>query len=212
MTMRQIFAFTAALVFFAVPAVADQARIINIRIDGTPKFDVVYHRAKTNATGAVIGGIIGAGIQAGIEADRDGDKRKALAAHVSEDVWQSGFVKTLSETLLAKGFEPVWVEGKDSPKDAKADVYLVLFPASYGFRMVDSTTELVSAYVEFEASYASKPIAPRKSSKEPFYLTDRKQAAYDELAKETSVLNGEVEAVLSQAARRLANKIVYNVK
>jgi hypothetical protein len=201
----------AALVLVAAPVAADATRAIQIRVDGTPEFDVLYHRTQTNATGAVIGGLIGAGIQAGVEADRDSGKRKEIEPHVADDVWQNVFVKTLNEALLAKGFQPQWVEGKADDKGAKADVYLVLFPASYGFRIVDSTTMLVSAYVEFEATYAREPIK-RAKSKEPFYLTDKKQASYDDLLKATSGLNGEVEAVLVQAARRLANKIIYNVK
>jgi hypothetical protein len=204
-------ALMAALVLVAAPVAADATRAIQIRVDGTPEFDVLYHRTQTNATGAVIGGLIGAGIQAGVEADRDSGKRKEIEPHVADDVWQNVFVKTLNEALLAKGFQPQWVEGKADDKGAKADVYLVLFPASYGFRIVDSTTMLVSAYVEFEATYAREPIK-RAKSKEPFYLTDKKQASYDDLLKATSGLNGEVEAVLVQAARRLANKIIYNVK
>ena len=202
-------ALTAALVLVAAPVAADTARAIQIRVDGAPKFDVVYHRAQTDATGAALGGIIGASIQAGVEADRDANKRKEMEPHIADDVWQNAFVKTLNETLAAKGYEPQWVEGK-AGKDAKADVYLLLFPASYGFRIVDSTTLLVSAYVEFEASYAREPI--KRANKEPFYLTDKKQAAYSDLFLNTAAINGEIETVLAQAARRLANKIIYNVK
>ncbi|HEY0686646.1 MAG TPA: hypothetical protein VGD45_30180 [Steroidobacter sp.] len=203
-------ALTAALVLVAAPVSADVTRAIQISVDDPPKFDVVYHRAQTNATGAVIGGIIGASIQAGVEADRDSDKRKELEPHIADDVWQNVFVNTLNEALLAKGFQPQWVEGKADGK-GKADVYLQLFPASYGFRVVDSNTLMVSAYVEFEAAYAREPIK-RAKSKEPFYLTDKKQASYSDMLLDTSTLNGEIEAVLAQAARRLANKIIYNVK
>jgi hypothetical protein len=208
-------ALTAALILAAAPVSADETRAIQIRVDGTPEFDVVYHRAKTNATGAVIGGIIGAGIQAGVEADRDSDKRKEIQPHIADDVWQNVFLKTLGEALQAKGFQPQWiVEGEKDAKDKakeKADVYVILFTDAYGFRVVDSTTMLVSAYVEFEATYAREPIK-RVKEKEPFYITDKKQASYEDLLKTGTAMNGEIEAVLAQAARRLANKIIYNVK
>lgn len=204
-------ALTAALVLVAAPVAADTARAIQIRVDGAPEFDVIYHRAQTNATGAVIGGIIGASIQAGVEADRDGDKRKEMQPHIADDIWQNVFVKTLNEALLAKGFEPQWIEGKADGKGAKADVYLLLSPDSYGFRVVDTTTLLVSSYVEFQAVYAREPIK-RGMTDEPFYLTGKKQAAYSDLLLEPSTVNGELETVLAQAARRLANKIIYNVK
>jgi hypothetical protein len=208
-------ALTAALILAAAPVSADETRAIQIRVDGEPEFDVVYHRAKTNATGAVIGGIIGAGIQAGVEADRDSDKRKEIQPHIADDVWQNVFLKTLGEALQAKGFQPQWiVEGEKDAKDKakeKADVYVILFTDAYGFRVVDSTTMLVSAYVEFEATYALEPIKKVKI-KEPFYITDKKQASYEDLVKTGTAMNGEIEAVLAQAARRLANKIIYNVK
>lgn len=204
-------ALIAALVLLAAPVAADENRAIQIRVDGAPEFDVIYHRAETNMTGAAFAGVIGAGIQVGIEAERDSTKRKELKPHVADDVWQKAFVTTLNDALLAKGFEPRWVEGQASSKDAKADIYLIVFPASYGYRVVDSSSMRVSAYVEFEAAYAREPIK-RPKSKEPFYLTYKEQAAYDDLLKATSRLNGEIEAVLAQSARRLANKIIYNVK
>lgn len=208
-------ALMAALVLVAAPVSADETRAIQIRVDGTPEFDVIYHRAQTNATGAVIAGLIGAGIQAGVEADRDSDKRKQIQPHIADDVWQNVFLKTLGEALQAKGFQPQWiVEGEAGFKEKlkeKADVYVILFTDAYGFRVTDSTTMLMSAYVEFEATYASEPIKKVKQ-KEPFYITDKKQTTYEQLVNTGTALNGDIEAVLAQAARRLANKIIYNVK
>jgi hypothetical protein len=213
MTLRWIAALPAALLVVCAHAIASESKTIQIRVDGAPKFDVVYHRALTNATGAVIGGLIGAGIQSSIESDKDAKKREALGPHITAGVWNDVFVKTLNETLQAKGFDPVWVEGKADPRAPKADVYLTLFPASYGFRMVDSTTSLVSAYVEFDAAYSLELLKPRqKLPKEAFYLTNKKQSSYEDLANEPAALNDDVETVLTQAARRLANKIIYNVK
>jgi hypothetical protein len=209
MTLRWILALPAALLLICAQAVADESKTVQIRIDGAPKFDVIYHRALTDATGAVFGGLIGAGIQSGIESSRDAEKREALLPHVKTEAWRDVFVKTLNEALQAKGFNPVWVEGKADP-NAKADIYLTLIPASYGFRMVDSNTNLVSAYVEFQAAYSIE--ARARPPREAFYMTNKKQSSYDDLAKEPAALSGDVESVLAQAARRLANKIIYNVK
>jgi hypothetical protein len=213
--MKRWLTTMAAIAFVACVSHAGAAgsRSILIEVDGEPKFDVIYHRALGNATGAAIGGLLGAGIQAGIEADGDSKKRAEIRPHVGENVWRDVYVKTLNETFLAKGIEPVWVESGRQPKDYKADIYLVLMPASYGFRMVDSTTSLVSSYVEFEAVYSTQPASSRKKlPKEAFYLTSRKQASYEALVADAASLNAEVEAVLTLAARRLANKIIYNVK
>jgi hypothetical protein len=212
MTLRWISALPAALLLICAQAVANESRTIQIRVDGAPRFDVVYHRALTNATGAVIGGLIGAGIQSSIESDKDAKKREALGPHVSAGLWNDAFVKTLNEALQTKGFDPLWVEGKADPQAPEADIYLTLFPASYGFRMVDSTTALVSAYVEFAATYTNEVKPRQKLPKEAFYMTNKKQSSYEDLANEPAALSGDVESVLAQAARRLANKIIYNVK
>ena len=42
---------------------------------------------------------------------------------------------------------------------------MILFTDAYGFRVVDSSTMLVSAYVEFEAAYAREPIKKVRSKK-----------------------------------------------
>jgi hypothetical protein len=213
MSLRWISALPAALLLICAQAVANESRTVQIRVDGAPRFDVVYHRARTNAVGAAFASVIGAGIQYAIESEKDANKREALGPHVSAGVWNDVFVKTLNEALQAKGYDPVWVEGKADPQAPKADVYLTLFPASYGFRMVDSNTALVSAYVDFTAVYSREPHKPRQRlTKEAFYMTNKKQSSYDDLANEPAALSGDVESVLTQAARRLANKMIYNVK
>jgi hypothetical protein len=212
MTLHSISALPAALLLICAQAVANESRTVQIRVDGAPKFEVVYHRALTNAVGAAFGGLIGAGIQSSIESDKDAKKREALGPHVATTVWNDVFVKTLNEALQTKGFDPLWVEGKGDPQAPKADIYLTLFPASYGFRMVDSNTALVSAYVEFAATYTHEVKPRQKLPKEAFYMTNKRQSSYDDLANEPAALSGDVESVLAQAARRLANKIIYNVK
>lgn len=200
-----------ALLLQAMPGVAETPRRIAIEIDGKAEFDVVYHRARTNATGAVIAGLVGAGIQAGIEADQDAKKRAELYPYVAEQAWRDVFVRTMTETLAAKGLEPVWVDAGSQAGPGSADLYLVLYPESFGFRMVDSTTGLVSAYVEFDAIYSSQPISGKnRPERESFYLTDKSQSSYDDLLKDTANINPHIESVLALAARRLTNKVVYN--
>jgi hypothetical protein len=195
----------------AIPGVAEAPRTIAIEIDGKAEFDVVYHRARTNAVGAVIGGLVGAGIQAGIEADQDAKKRAELYPYVAEQAWRDVFIKTMTDTLAAKGLEAVWVDAGSHAKPESADIYLTLYPETFGFRMVDSTTGLVSAYVEFDAIYSSQPISGKnKPPRESFYLTDKTLFSYDELTKDTSKINPHIESVLALAARRLTNKIIYN--
>jgi hypothetical protein len=204
-----------AIVLFTLAAsvAAQEPRVVLIQSHAEPKFDVVYHRAMTTAAPAVFGGLIGAGIAAGVESDQDQRKRDTLSPHVSAQAWNDFYVKTLNDTLVEKGFEPRWVIGKDMPKDLKADVYVLLYPSSYGFRMIDSSTSVVASYVEFEAIYSREPPNPRKKlEKEPFYLIGKKQQGFSDFVSDTASVNTEIEAVLVSSARRLANKIIYNLK
>jgi hypothetical protein len=201
----------AALYVTATSVFADEPKLIHIQVDGSPQFDVIYHRALTNNTGGAIAGLIGAGIQAGIESDKDAKKRAAVSSHIKADVWNEVFVKSLNEAFLAKGYQPVWdADGKSA--SGAGDLQLVLSPDSYGFRMVDTSTALVSAFVQFQAVYAHDRTSLRKQSEEVFYLTSKKQQSYDDLIRNVSELEPDLEAVLAQSARRLANKIIYNAR
>ena len=92
-------------------------------------------------------------------------------------------------------------------------MYLVLYPAQFGFRVVDTTSLMMAAFVEFEAAYSSQPFSGKnKPAKEPFYLTDKSPVSYDQLLADTAGINPRIESVLKMAARRLTNKVVYNIK
>lgn len=210
----QTWAVAAAMLLLAVPSFAqDVPRKIAIAIEGKAEFDVIYRRALSNATGAVLGGLIGAGIQAGIESNEDAEKRAAIYPYVAEQAWRDVFIKSMTDALAEKGLEPVWIEAGAPPKPGTADMYLVLYPAQFGFRVVDTTSLMLAAFVEFEAAYSSQPVSGRnKPAKESFYLTDKSQVSYDQLLADTAGINPRIESVLRMAARRLTNKVVYNIK
>ena len=107
----QTWAVAAAMLLLAFPSFAQDApRKIAIEIEGKAEFDVIYRRALSNATGAVLGGLIGAGIQAGIESSEDAEKREAIYPYVAEQAWRDVFIKSMTDALAEKGLEPVWIE------------------------------------------------------------------------------------------------------
>lgn len=207
-------AVLASLLLLALPGFAQEApRKIAIEVDGKAEFDVIYQRALSNATGAVLGGLIGAGIQASIESSADAEKRDAIHPYVAEHAWRDVFIQSMTDALAEKGLEPVWIDDGADVKPGTADIYLVLYPGQFGFRIVDTTSLMMAAFIEFDAAYSSKPISGRNQpEKERFYITDKSQVSYGQLLEDTAGINPRIEAVLKMAARRLTNKVVYNTR
>ena len=106
MLRRNIIASIAAILLLFASAYADLNETIYIEIVGQGKFEVIYHRALTNQTGAALGGIIGMSIQSGIEADRDASKRKELEPLIQKDTWKIRFLDTLNNKLESTGTGP----------------------------------------------------------------------------------------------------------
>lgn len=190
--------------------VSGDTRTIYIDVIGEGRFEVIYHRALSNATGAVIGGLIGAGIQSGVEAGKDAEKTEELTPLVNKENWKVQFLDTLNDKLEAEGFEAEWVGDDRKIEDA---LVLKIYPENYGFKMVNTTSRMVSAYIDFKASLSTGSSRDSEEwDKESFYLTNRNQYAYEQLLGENSPVNPDLAAVLEKAALRLANKIIYTLK
>jgi hypothetical protein len=210
MLKKEVLTCIAAMLLLSTSSYATDTKTVYIDIIGKGKFEVIYHRALTNATGAVIAGLIGVGIQSGIESDRDSRKREELKPLINQDSWKIEFLDTLNDKLESSGFEAVWVENS---KDVNDGIILNVYPDQYGFRMVDTSTRMISAYTTFEASFSSRTAKIKeKQEKEKFYITNKNQHPYDVLLMEESPVNSELKAVLNKAAKRLANKIIYSTK
>jgi hypothetical protein len=222
-------AAAAAAILLATSSFAQEApRKIAIQIEGNAEFDVIHRRALGSTTGAnlgavvagALGGLIGAGvlagsagIEAGVQSAVDAEKRDAIYLHVAEQAWRDFFIRSLTDSLAEKGLETVWIDAGTKPRAGTADIYMVLYPARFGFRMVDTTSLMMASFIEFEAAYSTTPISGKsKSMKEPFYLTDQTQVSYDQLIADPEGINPRIESVLRKAARRLTNKLYYNVK
>lgn len=185
-------------------------KTIYIDIVGEGRFEVIYHRATSNATGAVIAGVIGAGIQSGIEAGRDEEKARQLGELIEKEAWKTQFLDTLNDKLIAEGYEAVWA---GDTRDPGAGAVLKIYPEYYGFRMVDTTTRLVSAFIAFKAAFfTGNSTHNAKPEKESYYITHKNQYPWDDLLKKDSTVNSDLESVLEKAANRLANKIIYSQK
>ena len=200
----------AVTLLFSASTYATETRTIYIDIVGKGEFEVFYSRVSTNSAGAAFGGLIGAGIQSGIEANKDAEKTKELSPLIKKDTWKTQFLDTLNDKLEAEGFKAVWVEDRGEIGDG---LVLSIYPENYGFKVVNTSTYLVSAFVAFKAEFSSGQLKRgQKGEKEGYYLTNKSQHPFENLLKEDSPVNSDLEAVLNKAARRLANKIIYSMK
>ena len=210
MLNKNILISFAAVLLLSTSAYAANIEIVYIDIVGEGQFEVIYHRALSNATGAAIGGLIGAGIQSGIESSRDTEKTNELRPLITKDTWKTQFLDTLNDKLESKGFEAVWVENTREVEDG---IVLKIYPEQYGFRMVDTSSRMVSAFIAFKASFSSEHTKSKnKPEKEAYYITNKNQHSYKDLLLKDTPINSELESVLKKAAKRLANKIIYSVK
>ncbi len=200
----------SALFILAAPHSDAGPKTVYIDVVGEGNFEVVYHRALSNATGAAIAGVIGAGIQSGIEKGKDSEKEDQLRPLINRDSWKQQFLDTLNDKLVAEGYEAVWVE---ETRDIGKGIVLKIYPDKFGFKMVNTSSRLVSAFITFEASFSGTSRNEQKAAqKEPYYITNRNQHPFDELLQEDSPVNAELEATLKKAAKRLANKLIYSMK
>lgn len=200
----------AVLLILAGPVSAASPTIVYINVIGEADFEVVYHRAESNATGAVIAGVIGAGIQSGIEKGKDSEKEDQLRPLINRESWKEQFLDTLNDKLVAEGYEAVWVE---DARDIGEGIVLKIYPDKYGFKMVDTSSRMVSAFITFKASFSGSSRRDQKAAeKEDYYIANRNQHSFNELLLEHSPVNAELEATLKKAAKRLANKLIYNMK
>lgn len=188
-------------------ASAEAVRSVEIRVQGQSEFDVIYSRAQTDATGAVLGGLIGAGIQASIESGNDDDLREQIEPRVHSEHWREYFLDVLNERLQSRDITAAWdrQDGRDAP-----DLILQLDLDTHGFRMVDTSTRFMAGFVEFKyRMYPAGSSSRERPDYQQLYMTSGEQHARETLLEDDLVLNEDLKEALRKAARRLANRIVY---
>ncbi|CAA0081843.1 Uncharacterised protein [Halioglobus japonicus] len=207
--MKIIHVITAlvTILFSAHFAQASEKTIIHIDVDGSAEFDVLYHRATSNATGAVIAGLIGAGIQSGIESNQDSAKVDVMEPMIDKASWRTYFLDTLNTRLESKNYEAEWIGETIEPTEG---LLLTIYPDNYGFKIVDTKTLLMSAFVQFEATLVNLQDETSRSEKKDFYVTSKDRRTYDALLSDKVLMNADLQSALRKAAKRIANKIIYN--
>lgn len=201
--MLKQFLCTLLVLLYSFPALSDAPQSIAIVFEDEGKVDVLYHRAMSTSTGAVIGGLIGAAVEEGVRDGKDDKKLALILPHLRDPVCTKQFLLALTEKLEAGGYQPMYSEdSQSSPLILQIDI------DSCGFKMVNTSTQKVSAFISFEAKLMSvKKREPELEEK--FYLNSKEHYQFEELVATSEKIQPEFDLALEKAGRRLANKIIY---
>ncbi len=193
--------FTIIIVLFTFQG---QTKTINLSISNEGKFDVNYHRFASTNYGAIIGGLVGASIDSGIRKGKDTKKKNELLKTLSDSTCKTRLVEQFVNKLINNEFTVVLEQS--NKKNKKSTFWLDINIIKCGYKMVNSSTEEMSAYVEFKTVIRTNN---KVVTKKKYSIKAKKQYNYQKLVKDTQIINTELGLVLIKAGKRLANKIIY---
>ena len=206
MCMKTLLLFTMFGILFGVSTAADDKKIF-IKFNSRDKFDVLYHRVESTATGAVIFGLIGAGIEEGVRSNKDKEKKSQILEHMDNPSCNKKFLSSLQKKLTDKGYESKLVKDGDNNNVTENDLLLEVKTNLCGFKMVDTTADKVAAFINFSADL--KKDGKSIPFDENYTFTGKKSYSFHQLLDSDVNLDNEFEDVLVRAGKRLANKVIY---
>jgi hypothetical protein len=193
----------AALAACAPPALAEEAAGKAIVLHGgkAVQAEVYFHRTEISSTGIIVAGLIGAAIEEGVKAGNDGEKTKAMLARLPEPGCNAPLLAAMMEALKA--------EGTYAPQDARvAGVPTATIAINEcGLRLVDTETQLLAAFIDFEIEYGLPGKRPQWT--ESIQFSGRGRHAYDAFLGQEGLAQQELADALKRAGVRAANKIIY---
>ncbi|HEY7772757.1 MAG TPA: hypothetical protein VIC26_06235 [Marinagarivorans sp.] len=203
MPIKKIFITFAVLSFLTFKAHAEEnSKALYIATKKPSEFDVMYSRVSSNMTGAAIGGLIGAGIQAGVESSKDAERRESLQPHVPKDIWETAFNGPLYKKFERANF-------KILEKDGKNGISIQIIPEMHGFKVVDTNTKLMSAFISFQAKFYKNG---KLDNTDNYYLIHKQKHSFEGLTEDPEKAMKQLESIIRKGARRLANKVIYSNK
>ena len=190
-------------IIFTACAIADE-NAIELKIKDDGDFDILLHRAESTATGAVIGGLIGAGIEEGVRSSKDSSKKKQILEKIEKPSCKDKLYSSLLKKLQTSGYTI-----NTLTEETKTDTIIEIEISNCGFKLSDSDTRKLSAFIDFKATLlngSDKPI------KHKFFFFGKEKYSFNELLEDGSATEKILHKVLKKAGKRLANKILYTRK
>ena len=141
-------------------------------------------------------GLIGAGIQEGILKSKDEKMRDQLLPLLSETSCSKMFTEEFFSKLERKGFS--FSDQADATVEVKIN--------RCGFKMVNTQTEEIAAFVDYDSVISS---GTEKGIKEQHLIFGKKRYQFQELLSSELLPEREFFSVLKKGGRFIANKVIY---
>ncbi len=181
---------------------------VSLEIEAVGKFEIIHSRAESTATGAVLFGLIGAGISESNRAGKDKRRKEAIAPFLDNMACAPMLIEATEERLDEKGFKLRTVDAGD-PNEPDVAYVIVLKIGTCGFKMMDSQTDEVAAFVVAEY-HILKPGQKKPKKRSRMLITGKHRQSWEALVASPEVANAEFAAIKIKAGRRLANKVIYD--
>ncbi|WP_027329954.1 hypothetical protein [Marinimicrobium agarilyticum] len=194
--------FLAALLFPPAAFSDDVKPPVFIDVKDKGKFDLLFDRAKSTATGAAVGGLIGAGVEAAVRSGNDEEKLEQLRPFLSVETCETELLSAFEEKLSGRGYT---VENEAPSKSNALTVELEI--KECGFKVVNSQTLAMAAFINFETR--SDDTALLSLNDETFHFYGKERYQFAELVDMEGDINSAHKKVFQKAGVRLANKIIY---
>ena len=186
---------------------ADGPKRALVFVEDTGTFEVLYSRAESSATGAVLFGLIGYGVEESTRASNDAKREEHILQFIDSGDCEAVTLRALGERLSEKGFE---VEIRHEQAGLAIDDAYVLRVdvAACGFKMIDTTRDEMTSFVAVEYEVL-RPGQRRGKNEQELIITGDEQAPWSKFENDAELAQGEFDAVRVKAGRRLANKLIY---
>lgn len=195
--------YTILALLFSTTAIAQENKEIKILVSNTGMFDIIFHRAKSTATGAILFGVIGATVQEGHLKSKDTKMKKQVLETLSDSSCSKNFINKLIEKLGKNSFNAYLADNK---KDKSKELFLNIKIKKCGFKMVNSTTNYIAAFIDFNVFLLEDK---KRVFEKKFAIKSKHQYSFADLISDKQRIDDEMTSVLNRAGTRLANKIIY---
>lgn len=190
-------------------ALPNEKQSVSLNLNNGGKFDVLYHRAESAATGIVLAGLIGYGIEEGIRGGKDGKKKDQLLSYISDPSCKNIFLSSLAEKLKKEGYDVSNSQSSENVKAGHDKLSLNIKINSCGFKLVNTDSKQVSAFIDFKTILYD---GNKNPVKQKYIFFGKTKTPFEELLQSKLSIEKEFSSVLKKAGKRLANKIVYRKK